>query len=93
MRLVLEIERFESIEQFQIHYREWKKKTKKKTQPSRNYDHLAKNYTVSNQLPRDSPTHTVYSSVHAIICERVPITTTILRKAPTHLPDKSSRRP
>lgn len=44
MRPVLEIERFESIEQFQIHYREWKKKTKKKTQPSRNYDHLAKNY-------------------------------------------------
>lgn len=47
MRPVLEIERFESIEQFQIHYREWKKKTKKKTQPSRNYDHLAKNYTLS----------------------------------------------
>ena len=30
MRLVLEIERFESIEQFQIHYREWKKKRKRK---------------------------------------------------------------
>lgn len=30
MRLVLEIERFESIEQFQIHYREWKKKKRKR---------------------------------------------------------------
>lgn len=29
MRLVLEIERFESIKQFQIHYREWKKKNEK----------------------------------------------------------------
>lgn len=88
MRLVLEIERFESIEQFQIHYREWKKKNEKENTTVEKLWSL-----VSDQLPRDSPTHTVYSSVHAIICERVPITTTILRKAPTHLPDKSSRRP
>lgn len=46
MRLVLEIERFESIEQFQIHYREWKKKNEKEN-TTRNYDHLAKNYTLS----------------------------------------------